>query len=212
MELIRFVRNYGDHSTDRGFQFEFFCDRCGTGFKTPFKASASGVASEVLDVAGNLLGGFLGGAADVGRHVHSAAWQRAHDSAFTEAVQQVKPHFHQCPSCSQWVCTESCWNATRSLCKQCAPDLGVEMSRLQAQRAIEQASEVAQAADSEVTAAADFRDIVRAKCPRCGAPTGKGKFCAECGAPLSSEKFCTECGGKISAGAKFCPGCGQRQS
>ena len=33
MALIRFTRNHTDHSTDKGFQFEFFCDRCGNGFE-----------------------------------------------------------------------------------------------------------------------------------------------------------------------------------
>lgn len=28
MALIQFTRNHSDHSTDRGYQFEFFCDRC----------------------------------------------------------------------------------------------------------------------------------------------------------------------------------------
>ena len=65
MNLIKFVRNYNDESTERGFQFEFFCDRCESGYRTPFKASATGLASEALEVAGDLLGGVLGTVADV---------------------------------------------------------------------------------------------------------------------------------------------------
>ena len=34
MALIQFTKNHSDHSTDKGYQFEFFCDRCGTGFMT----------------------------------------------------------------------------------------------------------------------------------------------------------------------------------
>ena len=211
MGLIKFVRNYNDESTDRGFQFQFYCDRCGTGYRTPFKASGTGIASEALDVAGNLLGGFLGGAADVGRHIHSASWERAHDAAFGDAVEQIKPHFRQCPSCSTWVCTDQCWNSKRGLCKECAPDLGVEMSRMQAQAAVSEAQEAAHAASSEKVTARDFDQVVRAVCPRCGAAVSSGKFCAECGAPLAAEKFCTECGGKIAIGAKFCANCGARQ-
>ncbi len=30
MERFEFTRNYTDHSTDRGFQFEFHFDRCGS--------------------------------------------------------------------------------------------------------------------------------------------------------------------------------------
>src|SRR5205809_13617 len=40
MPLIQFTRNHSDHSTDKGYQFEFFCDRCGNGFMSEFKASA----------------------------------------------------------------------------------------------------------------------------------------------------------------------------
>ena len=29
MALIKFTRNYNDKSTDTGFQFEFYSDRCG---------------------------------------------------------------------------------------------------------------------------------------------------------------------------------------
>jgi hypothetical protein len=29
MPLIQFTHNHSDHSTDRGFQFEFFCDKQG---------------------------------------------------------------------------------------------------------------------------------------------------------------------------------------
>jgi membrane protease subunit (stomatin/prohibitin family) len=211
MALIKFVRNHRDDSTDRGFQFEFFCDRCGTGYRTPFKASATGLASEALDVASGLLGGVFGTVASVGDRVHSAAWEKAHDHAFAEAVEQAKPNFRQCPRCSQWVCLESCWNETRGLCKECAPDLAAEMSAMQAEAAVEGAREVAHAAASEQVTAQAFDEVIKAVCPTCGAAASGGKFCAQCGAPLTAEKFCTECGKKISVGAKFCPECGKPQ-
>ncbi|MFY9562138.1 MAG: zinc ribbon domain-containing protein [Terriglobales bacterium] len=37
MALIQFTRNHTDHSTDKGYQFEFFCDRCGTKFESGTK-------------------------------------------------------------------------------------------------------------------------------------------------------------------------------
>jgi membrane protease subunit (stomatin/prohibitin family) len=211
MGLIKFVRNYKDESTDRGFQFEFFCDRCRTGYRTPFKASATGIASEALDVASGLLGGVFGKVADVGDRVHSTAWEQAHDRAFAEAVEQAKPNFRQCPRCSKWVCMDRCWNEARGLCKECAPDLAVEMSAMQAKAAIEGAQEVAHAAASEQVTAQAFDEVIQAVCPKCGAPVSGGKFCAQCGAPLAAEKFCAECGTKIPAGAKFCPECGAPQ-
>jgi len=211
MDLIKFVRNYSDESTERGFQFEFFCDRCGTGYRTPFVASATGLASEALDVASGLLGGVFGKVADVGDRVHSAAWEKTHDKVFAQAVERAKPNFRQCPRCSSWVCAEQCWNQTRGLCKECAPDVAAEISAMQVQATIEEAREVAHAATSERVTAQAFDEVVKAACPKCGAPAGGGKFCAQCGAPLAADKFCTECGGKIPLEAKFCPECGKTQ-
>jgi len=211
MALIQFVRNYKDESTERGFQFEFFCDRCKSGYRTPFVASATGIASEALDVASGLLGGVFGKVADVGDRVHSAAWEQTHDKMFAQAVEQAKPHFRQCPRCSKWVCAEGCWNETRGLCKDCAPDLAVEMSTMQAKAAIEEAREVAHAAESERVTAQEFDEVIKTACPKCGATVSGGKFCAQCGAPLTAKKFCAECGSEIPAGAKFCPECGKAQ-
>ncbi len=39
-DAVEFSRNYTDHSTDQGFQFEFFCDRCQNGFRTRLNPSA----------------------------------------------------------------------------------------------------------------------------------------------------------------------------
>jgi hypothetical protein len=50
-DKIEFTRNYSDHSTYRGFQFEFFCDRCGTGYRTRFTPFAAGSVSSALDTA-----------------------------------------------------------------------------------------------------------------------------------------------------------------
>lgn len=211
MELIQFVRNHSDDSTDRGFQFEFFCDRCGTGYRTSFETSATGIATEALDVASGLLGGIFGTAASVSQRVHSAAWERAHDKAFAHAVEQARPHFRQCPRCTTWVCAERCWNEMRGLCKECAPDLAVEMSAMQAEAAIEEARQVAHAAAREKVTAQAFDEVIKAVCPQCGAPASGGKFCAQCGAPLAADKFCTECGKKVPAGVKFCPECGKPQ-
>ncbi len=214
MALIKFVRNYKDESTERGFQFEFYCDRCGTGYRTPFHASATGLASEALDVASGLLGGVFGKVARVGDRVHSAAWESAHDRAFAKAVEQAKPHFVQCPRCNKWVCKENCWNVNKGLCKDCAPDLGVEMAAAQASRTVEEIwahSKVAEE-DREMLKEKSWREGVRATCPNCNAPLAANvKFCPECGAPVKAEKFCTECGSKIPAGVKFCPECGAKQ-
>ncbi|MEN6327248.1 MAG: hypothetical protein ABFD18_13740 [Syntrophomonas sp.] len=68
-ERIEFTKNYSDQSTNKGFQFEFYCDRCGSGYRTRFKPSVSGTLSDVLDTAGGLLGGIFSNAANVGERV-----------------------------------------------------------------------------------------------------------------------------------------------
>ncbi len=209
MALIQFVKNHADRSTDRGFQFEFYCDKCGNGYETRFQPAASGMITDALDVASGLFGGILGNVANAANRVHSAGWSTAHDNAFNAAVQEARPHFNQCKRCGQWVCIEVCWNAERGLCKSCAPDLESEYSVAQEQAAIDQAREVARQA-TYVTADKFQKTIVGA-CPHCGAKVTGGKFCPECGKPLVAEKHCTECGTTMPSSAKFCPSCGAKQ-
>ncbi len=212
-ERLEFTRNYSDLSTDQGFQFEFFCDRCGSGFRTEFQASGIGMISGALDTASSLFGGIFGQASDVSERVRSASWERAHDAAFAKALKEIKPEFIQCPRCSSWVCRKSCWNNERGLCKECAPDLGVEMAAAQSSRTVEEIwahSKMAEE-DREMLKESSWREGVKASCPECHAPLPKNlKFCPECGAKIKAQEFCTECGAKIIPGAKFCPECGAK--
>jgi len=208
---IQFVRNYQDHSTDQGFQFEFVCDRCGNGFRTRFQPSATGTISTVLDGASSLLGGIFGTAANVGDRLHSATWQKARDDALDRAIQEIRPQFVQCPRCSSWVCRTSCWNEKRGLCKNCAPDLGVEMSAAQASRSVEEIwAHAAMAEEDKKLAEGNWRTTIKASCPKCGAPLGtNAKFCPECGEKLTDTK-CSNCGAVLQPGAKFCAECGTK--
>lgn len=212
-DTIRFVRNYHDHSTDKGFQFEFFCDRCGTGHRTRFNASVSGTVSGLLDTAGGLLGGIFGSAARVGDSVRSVAWEKGHDSAFESAVEEVRPEFVQCPHCSKWVCREACWNDRKGLCKECAPDLGVEMAAAQMSKSREEIwAHAAMAEEDKKLSTEVWREGIRANCPQCKAPLNQNvKFCPECGTNTKTEAFCTNCGAKMSATAKFCGECGEKK-
>ncbi len=212
-EQIQFTSNYQDLSTDRGFQFEFSCGRCGNGFRTKFHASATGAVSEVLDAASSILGGLFNTASDLGNRVHSAAWERAHDDAFRQAAEEVRPEFVQCPKCQSWVCRKQCWNTKRGLCKNCAPDLGVEMSAAQSSKTVSEIWENAASSDEDKKQyqADQWKETVRATCPQCGAGlAANAKFCPECGAKLKTAQHCTECGSKLNPGAKFCPECGTK--
>ena len=211
MERIEFTSNYSDLSTDQGFQFEFFCDRCGTGYRTSFQPSVIGGVSNALDAASGLFGGVFGRVADLGERARSATWEKAHDEAFFRATEELKPSFVQCPRCNAWVCRQRCWNVNSGLCKECAPDLGVEMAAAQASRTLEEIwahSKVAEN-DREMLREASWREGVRATCPVCNAPlAGHVKFCSSCGASIRSKAHCSQCGSQLEAGARFCAECG----
>jgi hypothetical protein len=90
-ERIEFTRNYSDLSTNQGFQYEFKCDRCGTGYRTRFQGSALGTAATALETASNIFGGFFNSLSNAGENVRSASWEKAHDDAFLKAVEEIKP-------------------------------------------------------------------------------------------------------------------------
>jgi len=214
MDAIEFTRNYTDHSTDRGFQFEFHCDRCGNGYKTAFQAWTMGTVSGALDAASSLFGGVFGEAANLSERARSATWQQARDKAMIDAVAQVKPSFLQRPHCLRWVCEKNCWNQQRGLCKECAPDLAVEISAQQSAKALEQIQTgVGVDADDEKLIGSVGKTKVAASCPNCHAPlASNAKFCPSCGFKLAdAASLCKNCGSKLSPGAKFCPECGTKQ-
>jgi len=212
VEHLEFANNYRDLSTEQGFQYEFLCDRCGSGYRTTFKPSITGKISTALDTASNLFGGFLGKAANLGDRVHSATWEHAHDESFSEAVSEIKPYFIQCPRCNAWVCRQKCWNTKKGLCKECAPDLGVEMAAAQASRSVEEVwAHAAMAEEDKKLTTEDWREGITATCPNCEKPLAtNAKFCPECGFSLKPKDKCPGCGAKLLPGAKFCAECGQK--
>ena len=213
MEEIEFSRNYTDHSTNQGFQFEFICNRCGNGYRSNFQPWAVGAVSGALDAASSLFGGIFGQAANMGEQVRSATWQQAKDKAFIEAAKNLKPNFIQCPHCTKWVCRKSCWNQARGLCKDCAPDLAVEISAQQSNKALEkiQSDISADSEDEAVIGSVGKTKVKVSTCPNCNAPLApNAKFCPECGTKIQEKKFCAECGAALSPGVKFCPECGSK--
>jgi len=212
MGATGFTRNYRDHSNDTGFQFEFFCDKCGNGYRSAWQASALGVGSKIAKGLGSLFGGSkLWGAGVAADHLKDGLRGSGWDDAFKKAIEEIKPKFHQCTRCGNWVCPEVCWNEGRQLCEACAPDLAEEASAAQANIAADQAREKLRAVDQ--TEGFDPKAEILAGCPHCKARLAAGaKFCASCGKPVvqaaAQKKFCTGCGGQLAAGAKFCSGCG----
>jgi len=215
MSLIKFTRNHQDHSNDTGYQFEFFCDNCGNGYRTSFQASKLGVASGLLRAAGSIFGGNLWSAGQASDYVKDSLRGPAHDKAFEAAVQEATPHFKQCTRCGKWVCPENCWNNKRNMCQECAPDLSKEAATIQTQVAVEQMWGKARAADQirgEVDVAHEAAAAPAAcTCPHCGSDTqGAKKFCPECGKQLQTKRECPKCHATVEGNSKFCGECGTK--
>ena len=214
MSAQAFTRNYTDHSNDTGFQFEFHCDKCGNGYRSTFKANKTGVASKFLHAAGSMFGGSLWSAGNAADYMKDGLRGQAWDNAFKEAIEEIKPKFHQCSRCGIWVCPEVCWNAERGMCENCAPDLMEEASSAQAQAAAEQVRTKAREHDQTGGLDMSQKQGLAAACPSCGTKVTPGsRFCAGCGKPVAAaapaqKAFCTQCGAEKPPGARFCPGCG----
>jgi len=179
MPLIQFTRNFRDHSTDKGYQFEFFCDRCGNGFMSEFKPSAMGYATSALRAAGDVFGGLFGRASSGAYEIERAVQGPGHDKAFREAIEETKVNFRQCPKCTHWACKATCWNEARGLCFDCAPDVQTEIASAQAQSTAQQIRD--KVAQQDLTGDLDLTSESAALCPGCGARTEGAKFCPECG-------------------------------
>jgi hypothetical protein len=208
MALIEFVRNYEDLSTETGFQFKFFCDKCQSGWVSGFEASATGIAGGLLRAAGTFFGGVLGRAASSEYEIRKAVQGPAHDAALKRAVEEGKQRFKKCSRCGHWVCPETCWNASKGLCESCAPDLHEEAAAAQAQAAVQQVQAKAQQIDQ--TKGLNLDSNIQLRCPACDAQVQGGKFCPSCGAALAVKIGCKGCGAEMKAGAKFCPECGRK--
>ena len=208
MAKVRFSDNYTDHSTEAGYQFEFFCERCGNGYKSGFQPSAIGMGSKVARGLGGLMGG--GGLSNLGwagQEAKDLTGSQAKDKALAKATEEMEPYFKQCHRCGQWVCNEICWNEEYGLCVSDAPKLEQELAGMQADAQLRQVREKVDKVDFAGDVNVERRQV--ALCPHCGAEAEhSGKFCPSCGKPLSMPVTCAKCGTEAPRGTKFCPECG----
>lgn len=206
-DIVPFTDNYQDLSNTDGYQFEFRCERCGNGYRSPFQADLREKGRGLLRAAGGLFGGSLSNitnAADsaLDRGTNS----EAKDEALRKAVTEVSPQFRQCRACGNWVCAAVCWNAEIGQCATCSPFVTDELSRAQAAAQVEQIQ--AKVRETDWTAGLDTTTRAKVACPHCGAAVSGGKFCGECGQKLAATSFCTGCGSELAEGTKFCGECG----
>jgi hypothetical protein len=198
-----FTSNYDDLSTDQGYQFEFKCDICGSGYRSGFQRNALATGASILGGASNLVGG-LWGARNAAESARDLVDHDAKDKALQRACNEIMPLFHRCVRCNNWV-DESCFNKERGLCVNCAPNLAAEMEATRSQVELDQMREAVQGQkvfSGDTSARAT-------ECPNCGKPVGSEKFCGNCGTPLGVAK-CPKCGGELAAGARFCGNCGNK--
>ena len=226
MAMIEFVRNYSDHSTDRGYQFEFRCDHCGNGYMSSYEASLIGTAGGLLQAAGSIFGGLLGSAGNSTYEIQRAIGGPAHDRALQTAVAEVKEKFRRCQLCGKWVCLEICWNESAAQCTGCTPKYEQEVisMRTQAQISATQQQLQEKAAGTDYVSGIDMNPDVRVRLnpgaasqtlppppqavsstPSAGGWT-KVPDAVVAGAAATTA-HCTACGGALTGG-RFCPECG----
>jgi ribosomal protein L32 len=199
-----FTKNYTDLSDENGYQFEFRCDICGSGYRSEFIRSNLGTVGNLLSGASSIVGGFFNSAANAADRVKEITDRGARDEALEKAANEIMPLFTRCPRCNNWV-DETCWNEARGLCVSCAPKLAAEM---EAERAQVEISQMRQAMQQETVFSGDTsaRSTV---CTNCGKPVGSEKFCSNCGTP-TGQNTCAQCGADLPTGARFCGNCGTK--
>ncbi len=198
-----FTNNYSDLSDENGYQFEFRCDICGSGYRSEFQRSALGTAGNILGGVSNLVGG-LWGAANAANSIKDVTNRGARDEALKKATNEIMHLFQRCPRDNKWV-DETCWNTSRGLCVGCAPNLAAEM---EAERSNVEMSQMREAMSTQTVFSGDT-SAKQTVCANCGKPVASEKFCANCGTPTGQNK-CSQCGADLAAGARFCGNCGNK--
>jgi hypothetical protein len=198
-----FTSNYQDLSTDQGYQYEFRCDVCGSGYRSQFNRNTLATGASILGGASNLIGG-LWGARNAAESARDLVDHDAKDKALQKACNEIMPLFHRCVRCNNWV-DESCFNKERGLCVNCAPNLAAEMEATRSQVELDQMRDAVQA---QKVFSGDT-STRQTECPNCGKPVGSEKFCGNCGTPLGQAK-CSKCGADLAPGTRFCGNCGNK--
>jgi Double zinc ribbon len=202
-----FTSNYQDLSTNQGYQFEFRCDECQSGYRSEYQKNLLGVGGSILGGASSILGSRIGGlwgAANAANTAQDITDRDARDKALQKASNEIMPLFHRCVRCNNWV-DETCFNKARGLCVRCAPNLAAEM---EAERSSVEISQMREAVGGQQIFSGDT-SARATECPSCGKPVGSEKFCGNCGTPLGVAK-CSKCGAELASGTTFCGNCGTK--
>lgn len=198
-----FTSNYQDLSTEQGYQFEFRCEICGSGYRSQFQRSVIATGASLLNGASSFIGG-LWGARNAANSAQDLMDRDARDKALQKACNEIMPLFRRCVRCNNWV-DETCFNQARGLCVNCAPNLQAEM---EAERSSVELNQMRDAMRMQTVFSGDT-SAKMTECPSCAKPVGSEKFCGNCGTPLGVAK-CAKCGADLAPGTRFCGNCGNR--
>jgi hypothetical protein len=198
-----FTSNYQDLSTNQGYQFEFRCDICGSGYRSEWQKNLLGTGASILGGASSMIGG-LWGARNAAESAQQITDRGGRDKALEKASNEIMPMFHRCVRCNNWV-DETCFNKARGLCVNCAPNLAAEM---EAERSSVEISQMREAVQGQQVFSGDT-SARATECPSCGKPVGSEKFCGNCGTALGVSK-CSKCGAELAADTRFCGNCGNK--
>lgn len=159
-----------------------------------------------LRAAGGFFAGALGRSASSVEQMADMARGAGRDAALKKAVEEMRPYFHQCHRCGNWICRDACWNEQAGLCADCSPKIEQELGALQADERVRQIQEKLTTVD--LTANIDVGRTIVACCPQCMAETHGAKFCPDCGTSLAPKATCHGCGTEARVGTRFGPECG----
>jgi len=98
-----FTSNYQDLSSNQGYQFEFRCDICGSGYRSEFQKNVLGMGGSILGGASSILGGRFWGAANAANTAQDITDRDARDKALQKASNEIMPLFHRCVRRNNWV-------------------------------------------------------------------------------------------------------------
>lgn len=191
--------NYRDISTQAndlsaGFQFEFFCERCGESQRSAFSPYRRGQMTGWLS---RLLFAFrdLHSASRVSGIVSDAGLVRAKAEALSQAQVAVQGRYQFCGGCQRRVGNE-CWNAGTQRCSDCGGKQAAQVAPIGG------VAPSYQQGSGGGTATA-------MSCPQCNTPSQGSRFCTGCGFDTASiHKACPACGAVLPRQARFCTDCG----
>lgn len=188
--------NYRDLSTGgsdfgAGFQYEFFCTRCGRKWKSPFQPYRMGQVAGLLSRFSFLIPNMRTATRTTGNFAEMGS-RGARDKAFEKAREEAQKLYVECGGCKQGVCMD-CFDERADTCLGC-------QDREREQAEADKRRQVLASEDAPATGAA---------CPNCRTAMAGGRFCPECGFDMAStHKSCPACAALIPRASRFCTDCG----